>query len=84
MRFKDKTDGGRHDWWPLFKYPSALFGPILIGLIWISVTFFLRNEHYSDERAAVQSAANLAEAFEEHLARSIGEIDRDLKIIRAR
>jgi hypothetical protein len=42
----------------------------------------LKNEHDSAERAAIQNSTNLAGAFEEHLSRSLNEIDRSLKIIR--
>src|SRR5262245_19075359 len=48
----------------------------------MALSFFLANEHDSAERAAVQNSTNLAGAFEEHLSRSLSEIDRSLKIIR--
>jgi diguanylate cyclase (GGDEF)-like protein/PAS domain S-box-containing protein len=60
-----------------------LLGAILICLVWVSLFFFLKNEHDSAERAAIQNSTNLAGAFEEHLSRSFSEIDRSLKIIRA-
>ena len=69
-------------WQPFLKYRSVLFGVILIGLVWATLFFFLRNEHESAERAAVQNSTNLAGALEEHLLRSLGEIDRTLVIIR--
>jgi hypothetical protein len=69
-------------WRPFFKYRSALVGTILIGLVWMTLFFFLKNEHESAERAAIQNSTNLAGALEEHLARSLGEIDRTLVIIR--
>jgi hypothetical protein len=47
------------------------------------VFFFLKNEHDSAERAAIQNSTNLAGAFEKHFSRSLIEIDRSLKIIRA-
>jgi hypothetical protein len=55
---------------------------VLISLVWMAVFFFLKNEHDSAERAAIQNSTNLAGAFEEHLSRSLNEIDRSLKIIR--
>ena len=70
-------------WQPFLKYRSVLFGVILIGLVWATLFFFLRNEHESAERAAVQNSTNLAGALEEHLLRSLGEIDRTLVIIRS-
>ena len=60
-----------------------LLGAILICLVWVTLFFFLKNEHDSAERAAIQNSTNLAGAFEEHLSRSISELDRSLKIIRA-
>jgi hypothetical protein len=68
---------------PFVSDGSAFIGAILIGLVWLSVGFFLNNERNTSEQAAVQNAMNLAGAFEEHLSRSIGEIDRSLKTVRA-
>ena len=72
----------KKSWQPFFKYRSALFGTILISLVWTTLFFFLRNEHESAERAAIQNSTNLAGALEEHLSRSLSEIDRSLIIIR--
>jgi diguanylate cyclase (GGDEF)-like protein/PAS domain S-box-containing protein len=69
-------------WQPFFKYRSVLFGTILISLVWTTLFFFLKNEHESAERAAIQNSTNLAGALEEHLSRSLTEIDRTLLIIR--
>ena len=69
-------------WHPLLKYRSALLGAILICLVWTTLFFFLRNEHDSAQRSAVQNSTNLAAALEEHLSRSLSEIDRSLKIVR--
>jgi hypothetical protein len=69
-------------WLPSIWYRSALLGGILIGLVWVSVDLFLKNERNSAEQAAIQNAMNLAGAFEEHLSRSLAEIDRSLKLVR--
>ena len=69
-------------WLPYIRHRSALLGAILIGLIWLSVSLFLKNERSSAEQAAVQNSMNLTGAFEEHLSRSIWEIDRSLRLIR--
>ena len=66
----------------LIRYRSMLLGAILVGLVWTTLFFFLKNEHDSAERAAIQNSTNLAGALEEHLSRSLSEIDRSLKIIR--
>ncbi|HXZ21151.1 MAG TPA: EAL domain-containing protein [Pseudolabrys sp.] len=67
---------------PFARHSSVLFGAILISLVWITLFFFLKNEHDSAERGAIQNSTNLAGALEEHLSRSLSEIDRSLKTIR--
>jgi diguanylate cyclase (GGDEF)-like protein/PAS domain S-box-containing protein len=62
---------------------STLLSVMMIALVWAGVGFHLKVEYYDAERAAVQNSANLARAFEEHLSRSLNEIDRSLKIIRS-
>jgi diguanylate cyclase (GGDEF)-like protein len=69
---------------PFIGRSAALIGAILIGLVWLNVHLFLENERRSTEQAAVANAMNLAGAFEEHLSRSFGDIDRTLNVIRAR
>src|SRR4249919_1121932 len=66
----------------LVRHRAVVLGAILISLVWMAVFFFLKNEHDSAERAAIQNSTNLAGALEEHLSRSLSEIDRSLKIIR--
>src|SRR6516165_7951718 len=61
---------------------STLLCVLMIALIWVGVEFHLRVEYADTERGAVQNAANLARAFEEHLSRTLSEIDRSLKAIR--
>ena len=69
-------------WQTPIRHRSVVLGAILSSLVWMALSFFLANEHDSAERAAVQNSTNLAGAFEEHLSRSLSEIDRSLKIIR--
>src|SRR5262245_48970975 len=69
-------------WRTTIRHRSVVLGAILASLVWMALSFFLANEHDSAERAAVQNSTNLAGAFEEHLSRSLSEIDRSLKIIR--
>jgi len=59
-----------------------LLSAIAIGLVWTGVIVFVNVKRSGVEREAVQNSANLARAFEEHLSRSLNEIDRSLKIIR--
>ena len=58
-----------------------LLGALLIGVVWISLSFFLANERNSAERAEVQNSTNLAGALASHLSNSLGEVDRTLSVI---
>ncbi len=73
--------GGR--WLRAIAQGSTLLSAMMIALVWIGVGFHLKVENSDAESGAVQNSANLARAFEEHLSRSLYEIDRSLKIIRA-
>ena len=66
----------------LIRHRSVLLGALLVGLVWVALFYFLKNEHDSSERAAIQNSTNLAGAFEQHLSRSLGEIDGSLKAVR--
>ncbi len=70
-------------WLRALAQGSTLLCVMTIALVWIGVDFHLKIEYGDTERAAVQNSANLARAFEEHLSRTLNEIDRSLKIIRA-
>jgi diguanylate cyclase (GGDEF)-like protein len=70
-------------WLRALAQGSTLLCVMMIALVWLGVDFHLRVEHGDAERAAVQNSANLARAFEEHLSRTLTEIDRSLKIIRS-
>jgi len=73
--------GGR--WLRAVAQGSTLLSAMMIALVWAGVGFHLKVENSDAEGAAVQNSANLARAFEEHLSRSLNEIDRSLKIIRS-
>jgi diguanylate cyclase (GGDEF)-like protein/PAS domain S-box-containing protein len=79
--FRLRLDLG-HEFLRAIAQGSTLFGLILIGVVWASVNFHLERERVNSERAAIQNSANLAGAFEEHLSRSLNEIDRSIKIVR--
>jgi diguanylate cyclase (GGDEF)-like protein/PAS domain S-box-containing protein len=68
---------------PLVRHRSVLLGALLIGAVWISLSFFLANERNSAERAEVQNSTNLAGALASHLSNSLGEVDRSLTVIAA-
>jgi diguanylate cyclase (GGDEF)-like protein len=81
------ADGVRifgRDWLRYVRHGAALVGAVLIALVWLSISFFLENERNSAEQSAIKNAMNLAGAFEEHLSRSLAEIDRSIKIVRTR
>lgn len=81
--FNELLDVGTR-WLRAIAQGSTLLGVFMIGLLWTSLSFHLNAEHTNAERAAIQNSANLARAFEEHLSRSIKDIDRSLKIMRSR
>jgi PAS domain S-box-containing protein len=62
---------------------STILGLVLIGVVWLVVGLHIEGERINAEQAAIQNGANLAGAFEEHLSRSLNEIDRSIKVIRA-
>jgi diguanylate cyclase (GGDEF)-like protein len=84
MSFSESMRKFQAEWLPYIGHGSALIGALLIGFIWLSVNVFLENERNSAERAAVKNSMNLAGAFDEHLSRSLSEIDRTLKLLRSR
>ena len=62
---------------------STWLSAIIIAFVWISIIFHLQVERSDAERGAILNSANLARAFEEHLSRTLNDIDRSLKLIRA-
>ena len=62
---------------------STFLGVAMIALIWLGVTFHLNAERKISQEAAIQNSGNLTRAFEEHLVRSIKEVDRVLLLLRA-
>src|SRR5712691_3153318 len=71
-------------WLRAIAYGPVLLGALMIGLIWSGLFLHLQVERSDAERAAVQNSDNLARAFEEHLSRSLKDVDRSLKIMRSR
>jgi diguanylate cyclase (GGDEF)-like protein len=81
MQLNTSLETGRR-WLRATAQGSTLLSVMMIALVWAGVGFHLKVENDDAEAAAVQNSANLARAFEEHLSRSLNEIDRSLKIIR--
>jgi len=71
-------------WLRAIAYGPVLLGALMIGLIWSGLFLHLQVERSDAERAAVQNSDNLARAFEEHLSRSLKDVDRSLKMMRSR
>ena len=82
MQLDTSLETGRR-WLRATAQGSTLLSVMMIAVVWAGVGFHLKVENEDAEAAAVQNSANLARAFEEHLSRSLNEIDRSLKIIRS-
>jgi diguanylate cyclase (GGDEF)-like protein len=82
MQLNASLETGRR-WLRAAAQGSTLLSAMMIAVVWAGVGFHLKVENDGAEAAAVQNSANLARAFEEHLSRSLNEIDRSLKVIRS-
>ena len=71
-------------WLRVIAQGSTLLGLLMIVLLWSGIGLYSDSKRAATERAAVQNSDSLARAFEEHLSRSLRELDRSLKIMRAR
>ena len=61
---------------------SAIFGMVLIAMLWVGVILKYSEDIRSDKRDAERSNQNFAMVFEENVLRSIGEIDKALLYLR--
>jgi len=61
----------------------ALFGAILLVLVWVAIVVSLVSEHRRVLAAARSDTANLARAFDEHIQRTIAGLDQTLLYLRA-
>jgi diguanylate cyclase (GGDEF)-like protein/PAS domain S-box-containing protein len=77
------TVEGQVRWQRAIWQTSTLLGLSMIGLVWGGLIFHIHRQSSNAERAAVQNSDSLARAFEEHLSRSLKDLDRSLKIIRS-
>src|ERR1700688_5033926 len=82
MQLNTSLETGRR-WLRATAQGSTLLSAMMIAVVWAGVGFHLKVENDGAEAAAVQNSSNLARAFEEHLSRSLHEIDRSLTIIRS-
>src|SRR5712692_8063899 len=61
---------------------SAIFGVLIIAMLWAGVTLKYFDDVQSDRREAERTNHNFAIVFEENVLRSIGEIDKALLYVR--
>ena len=61
---------------------SAIFGAVIIAMLWAGVTLKYFEDLKSDIRDAERDNQNFAMVFEENVLRSIGEIDKALLYLR--
>jgi diguanylate cyclase (GGDEF)-like protein len=61
---------------------TAIFGVVIIAMLWSGISFKYIQDTRSDEREAERTNRNFAMVFEENVLRSIGEIDKSLLYLR--
>jgi hypothetical protein len=61
---------------------SAIFGVLIIAMLWAGVVLKYSEDVQGDRREAERSNQNFAMVFEENVLRSIGEIDKALLYLR--
>src|SRR6266852_9064010 len=61
---------------------SAIFGIIIIAMLWAGVAIKYAGDLGEDKREAERTNRNFAMVFEENVLRSIGEIDTALLYLR--
>src|SRR5690349_8692269 len=61
---------------------SAIFGVIIIAMLWVGVAMKYIGDVQEDQREAERTNRNFAMVFEENVLRSIGEIDKALLYLR--
>jgi diguanylate cyclase (GGDEF)-like protein len=66
-----------------WSQPAIYGGVAMIAAIWVGVSFNLSVEHDRSLAAARQNTDNLARVFEEDIRRTITEIDREMRLLRA-
>jgi diguanylate cyclase (GGDEF)-like protein len=69
-------------WLRALNQGSTYLGLAMIGLIWLGLDFHLQSERATVQEDALQNAANLSRAFEEHLVRTLKDADHSLQIVR--
>jgi diguanylate cyclase (GGDEF)-like protein len=65
------------------RHMSVLFAAPLILVIWLAALGHITDERLAARRAVIDDAATLTRVLEENVIRTVGEIDRSLKFLRA-
>jgi hypothetical protein len=65
------------------RFMSIYFAVPLILVIWLAVFGHITNERMAARRAVIEDAAALTRVLEENVIRTVGEVDRALKFLRA-
>jgi len=62
---------------------TAALGICMIALVWAVTTIYLQTSKQADMRSGTLETSNLARAIEESIARTIGDVDKTLIILRS-
>jgi diguanylate cyclase (GGDEF)-like protein len=72
----------RKSWVRALNQGSTFLGLAMIALVWLGLDFHLKAELATVQSDAIQNAGNLSRAFEEHLVRTLKDVDHTLQIVR--
>jgi diguanylate cyclase (GGDEF)-like protein len=65
------------------RHASVYFGVPLILFVWVAALGHIAQERMAARRAVVEDTATLTRVLEENVIRTVGEVDRALKFLRA-
>ena len=63
-----------------FAQPTILFGAAMIAMLWFGISLQIRSEFDAARHGADQDLGNFARVFEEHVVRTVRELDKALLI----
>ena len=61
---------------------TTVLGIAMIALVWLATAVYIQSGKQHDLQSATQAASNLARVFEEHISRTIREVDNTLIVMR--
>ncbi len=68
----------------VYKQPILWFGLVMLVMLWFGISYQIRSSFDNTEKAAHQNLKNYARVFEEHVVRTVAELDKALLIARAK